>query len=110
MHNIISKPLLLFKALLHCPFFSRPSPKAGRELQTELDRITNGGRTLSEKSAGAGHRAVSLHSVLVPICAIWWHQQFVFSGGTHDPDPVYEMDFEKVHSSTVHYSTEVSNL
>ena len=52
------------------PFFSRPSPKAGRELQSELDRIINGGmrmRTLSEKSAGAGHRAVSLnrHCVLV---------------------------------------------
>ena len=35
--------------------------KAGRELQTELDTMINGGRTLSEKSTGAGHRAVSLH-------------------------------------------------
>ena len=44
-------------------FFSRPSPKAGRELQTELDRrrMMDEGETLSEKSAGAGHRAVSLH-------------------------------------------------
>ena len=43
-------------------FFSRPSLKAGREFQTELDRIINGGRiTLSKKSAGACHRAVSLH-------------------------------------------------
>ena len=36
---------------LYCLFFSRPSPKTGRELQTELDRrrIMNGGMTLSEK-------------------------------------------------------------
>ena len=34
-------------------FFSRASPKAGRELQTELDtRIMNDGGTLSEKQAG----------------------------------------------------------
>ena len=40
-------------------FFS----KASRELQTELDKIMNNGgmMTLSEKSAGAGHQAVSLH-------------------------------------------------
>ena len=42
-------------------FFSQPSPKAGRELQTVLDRITDEAGILSEKSAGAGHRAVSLH-------------------------------------------------
>ena len=42
-------------------FFSRPSPKAGRELQTVSDTIKNNEWTLSEKSAGAGHRAVSLH-------------------------------------------------
>ena len=44
------------------PFFSRPSPKAGRELH--IDRMDEGGReagTLSEKSARASHRAVSLH-------------------------------------------------
>ena len=41
-------------------FFSRPSPKAGRELQTVSDtRMMNDGGTLS--GAGAGHRAVSLH-------------------------------------------------
>ena len=41
-------------------FFSRPSPKAGRELQTELDRIMEGGM-----------RAVSLHRdcVLVYSCS-----------------------------------------
>ena len=34
-------------------FFSRPLPKAGRELQTELNTIMEGGiRTLSEKPAG----------------------------------------------------------
>ena len=43
-------------------FISRPSPKAGRELQTELDRMMRDDvGTHSEKSAGAGHRAVSLH-------------------------------------------------
>ena len=37
-------------------FFSRPSPKAGRELQTELNtRIMNGGRrTLSEPEPVTG--------------------------------------------------------
>ena len=35
-------------------FFSRPLPKAGRELQTELNTMMNEGgmRTLSEKPAG----------------------------------------------------------
>ena len=35
-------------------FFSRPLPKAGRELQTELNTImkNDGGRTLSKKPAG----------------------------------------------------------
>ena len=46
--------------LCSASFFSRPSPKAGRELQTELDRIMDDAGTLIEKSAGAGHRAVSL--------------------------------------------------
>ena len=41
-------------------FFSRPSPKASRELQTALDRIMDKAGTLSEISAGAGHRAMSL--------------------------------------------------
>ena len=41
-------------------FFSRPSPKAGRELQTEHDTFDEGRRTLSEKSAGAGARDASL--------------------------------------------------
>ena len=29
-------------------FFSRPSPKAGRELQTELDRMMEGGSPLAK--------------------------------------------------------------
>ena len=36
---------------LNNQFFSRPLPKAGRELQTELNRkriMNNGGKTLSE--------------------------------------------------------------
>ena len=40
-------------------FFSRPSPKAGLELQTVSN--TRRRMTLSEKSARAGHWAVSLH-------------------------------------------------
>ena len=47
-------------------FFSRPSPKAGRELH--IDRMRDDGGmmddewwTLREKSAGAGRQAVSLH-------------------------------------------------
>ena len=45
---------------LFLSLFSRPLLKAGRELQTELDRMMEdeGGRTLS--GAGAGHRAVFL--------------------------------------------------
>ena len=41
-------------------FFSRPSPKAGRELHIDRMRDDEAG-THSEKSAVAGHRAVSLH-------------------------------------------------
>ena len=35
--------------------------KAGREIQTELNTIMNGGRRRTLSGAGAGHRAVSLH-------------------------------------------------
>ena len=55
--------LTIFKAFItmYTDFSHGHRRKAGRELQTALDtRITNGG-TLSEKSAEAGHRAVSLH-------------------------------------------------
>ena len=57
------------------PFFSRPSPKAGGELQAALDRMMNDRWTLSKKSAGAGHRAVSLHRDCVLV--------YVLSGPTH---------------------------
>ena len=65
-------------------FFSRASPKAGRELQTELNtrRIMEGWWTLS--GAGAGHRAVSLHRDCVLVfqnidgtdCCQQWAQYF----------------------------------
>ena len=53
-----------------CSFSHGHRRKAGRELQTELDRIRNNGGTLSEKSAGAGHRAVSLHRDCVLVLPI----------------------------------------
>ena len=51
--------LQLFQNAAHSDFSHGHRRKAGRELTTALDRMNE--RTLSEKSAGAGHRAVSLH-------------------------------------------------
>ena len=53
--------------------------KADRELQTELDTIINGGRTLSEKSVGAGHRAVSLHRGCVLVLYTCFTFEMVYS-------------------------------
>ena len=44
-------------------FFSRPLPKAGRELQTELNTIMNNGGTLSEKPAGG--KCYSIESTII---------------------------------------------
>ena len=61
-------------------FFSRPSPKAGRELQTELDRMMEDeAGTLSKKSAGAGHRAVSLHRDCVLVLKTQHHRNEAFA-------------------------------
>ena len=64
-NSVSSKPI---KELEHI-FFSRPSRKAGRELQT----VSNTRMRIMEdhpERAGAGHRAVSLHRGCVLVLGI----------------------------------------